>query len=283
MGARGPGHVAALCAIARPTLGVVTRIGEAHTEFFGDVGAVALAKGELIAALPAGGVAVLNADDARVAAMAQRSAARVVRFGLGPGADITARDVTYDDLARPSFRLVTPEGEVAVSLGVHGHHQVMNALGAAAAALATGVSLEAVARGLGHVGAPAWRMAVERTGCGAVLVNDAYNANPTSVRAALETVAGLGGRRRVAVLGAMAELGEGSGDHHRSVAELAQALGIELLAYRTSDYGVAPLSSVDEVVSRLGGCGPGDVVLVKGSRAAGMEEVASALSAALAG
>ena len=283
MGARGPGHIRALCAVARPTVGVITRVGEAHTAFFGDLDAVMDAKAELVEALPAGGTAILNADDARVAAMAERTEARVVRFGLLSDADVSARDVAFDALARPSFTLCTPEGSVDVALVVHGHHQVTNALAAAAAARSVGVPLAAIPRGLAAVGAPAWRMDARATRSGAVIVNDAYNANPTSVRAALEALAQMEGRRRVAVLGAMAELGEESAQHHRAVCTLADALGIELVAYRTADYGPDPVGDPGGVVARLKGSGPGDLVLIKGSRVAQMEEVAMALTEALGG
>ncbi len=283
MGARGPGHIRALCAVARPTVGVVTRVGEAHTAFFWDLDAVADAKAELVEALPPGGTAILNADDPKVAAMAGRTEARVVHFGLLSDAEVTARDVVFDALARPSFTLCTPEGSVDIALVVHGHHQVANALAAAAAARSVGVPLSAIPKGLAAVGAPTWRMDTLATRSGAVVVNDAYNANPTSVRAALEALAQMQGRRRVVVLGAMAELGDGSSEHHRAICTLADALGIEVVAYRTADYGPDPVADPRGVVARLKGCGPGDLVLVKGSRAAQMEEVAAALIDALGG
>ena len=282
MGARGIGHIRSLCDIARPGIGVVTRVGEAHTEFFGHLDQVAEAKAELVVALPPSGTAVLNADDELVAAMAGRTRARVLFYGTSPAAEVTAHHVVFDDLVRPAFRLVTPHGSVELALGVHGHHQVMNALAAAGAALSAGVPLAAVAEGLAGVGAPAGRMAVSRTGRGVVVVNDSYNANPVSVRAALEALSGFAGARKVAVLGGMAELGGASAEHHRSVADLAGVLGIELVAFSTADFGVEPVGTVAGVLARLADLGPGDVVLVKGSRAVGMEQVAEALAAALA-
>lgn len=283
MGARGPGHIRSLCAVAEPTIGVVTRVGRAHTEQFGDLAGVAAAKAELVEALPAAGTAVLNADDPLVLAMGQRTRAVVRTFGLGPEADVRAADVVLDRLARPSFRLVAPEGSADVRLGLHGRHQVANALAAAAAALAAGVPLEAAADGLGSVAPPRWRMSVRAAGGGVVVVNDAYNANPTSTRAALEALAAMEADRRIAVLGEMAELGPSSAEGHREVADAARSLGVELVAYGTPAYGVAPAGSEAELLDRLLPLGRGDVVLVKGSRAAGLESVADALVRALGG
>ncbi|HUA95174.1 MAG TPA: UDP-N-acetylmuramoyl-tripeptide--D-alanyl-D-alanine ligase, partial [Acidimicrobiales bacterium] len=179
MGARGEGHIRALCLIARPTVGIVTRVGLAHTEQLGDLKGVAAAKAELVESLPRHGTAVLNADDPLVLAMGGRTSAAVRTFGLDADADVRATDVALDDLARPSFRLVSPEGSAPVRLGLHGPHQVPNALAAAAAALVAGVPVAAVAGGLEGVGPPRWRMSVLATRSGATVVNDAYNANPT--------------------------------------------------------------------------------------------------------
>lgn len=285
MGARGPGHVRALCHVAQPTVGVVTRVGRAHTEQFGDLDGVAAAKAELVESLPASGTAVLNADDPRVLAMAARTNAAVRTFGTADGtvADVRGTDVVLDRLARPEFRLVAPEGSAVVHLGLHGRHQVVNAVAAAAAALAAGVPLAAVVDGLSAVAAPRWRMSVVQAGDGVVVVNDAYNANPTSMRAALEALAAMAAARRVAVLGVMAELGPASAAGHREVAGIADRLGIELVAYRTPAYGVPPVDDGAELVRRLQPLRRGDVVLVKGSRAAGLESVAGALVDALEG
>jgi UDP-N-acetylmuramoyl-tripeptide--D-alanyl-D-alanine ligase len=283
MGARGPGHIATLCAVARPSIAVVTRVGLAHLEQFESLEGVARAKGELVEALPASGTAVLNADDERVAAMAERTGAHVVLFGHAPAAEVRAERVDFDPLARARFQLVAPEGRAEVSLSLHGTHQVANALAAAGAALAAGVGIEAAAAGLSAVGPPRWRMSVHELGPGALLVNDAYNANPTSTRAALESLAAMAGTRRMAVLGAMAELGGASEEGHREVAELAEALGIELVAYRTPAYGLPPADGAPAVIERLGPWRPGDVVLVKGSRAAGMEALVDELLSARRG
>lgn len=277
MGARGSGHVRYLCQIAEPTIGVVTRIGQAHTEQFGSIDGVAAAKAELVESLPASGTAILNADDPHVLAMRDRTRGQIVLFGMSPSADVTAHQVVLDELAQPAFRLVTPEGSVLVRLALHGRHQVLNALAAAGAGLATGVPLAAIAEGLSSVSPPQWRMSIQSPGRGVILVNDTYNANPTSVRAALEALAAIDGSRRVAVLGGMAELGAASADGHQEVAGVAASLGIELVAYRTSSYGVPAVDTKEELVARLQPFRQGDVVLVKGSRAVGLEAVVDAL------
>jgi UDP-N-acetylmuramoyl-tripeptide--D-alanyl-D-alanine ligase len=278
MGARGTGHVRYLCEIAEPSIGVVTRVGQAHTEHFGSVDGVAAAKAELVESLPAAGTAVLNADDPRVLAMRDRARGEVVLYGISAPADVTARDVVLDEVARPTFRLVTPEGSALVRLSLHGRHQVSNALAAAGVALATGVPFTRVAEGLANVAPPRWRMSVLSPGGGFLLVDDTYNANPTSMRAALEALAAIEGSRRFAVLGEMAELGAASADDHREVAGVAASLGVELIAYRTSSYGVPAVGSEEELLQRLHPLRQGDVVLVKGSRATGLESVVEALA-----
>jgi UDP-N-acetylmuramoyl-tripeptide--D-alanyl-D-alanine ligase len=283
MGARAAGHIRSLCVVARPTVGIVTRVGQAHTEQFGSLEGVAAAKAELVEALPADGTAVLNADDRLVLAMRRRTDAAVRTFGVDADADVRATDVVLDRLARPSFRLVAPEGSVPVRLGLHGPHQVANALAAAAAALATGVPLAAVARGLEGVGPPRWRMSVLATRSGAMVVNDAYNANPTSTRAALEALTALAAGRRVAVLGEMAELGPSSAADHREVASVAGALGVELVAYRTPSYGVPSVDDEEALLRQVGPLGRGDAILVKASRAAGLESLPDTLVRELGG
>jgi len=278
MGARGKGHIALLCSVARPTIAVVTVVALAHAEMFGTLDAVAEAKGELVEALPASGVAVLNADDALVAAMARHVRGRVLRFGLDHAdVDLTAEDVRVDDDLRASFRLRSPMGTADVRLGVRGAHQVMNALAAAGAALAAGVDVDAVASGLANATASPWRMALSRTPGGAVVLNDAYNANPTSMAAALDALAALPARRRIAVLGRMAELGPDSDLEHRRIAGYAEELGIEVIAVAAPEYERRGVEDLDGAVDALGAIGEGDAVLVKGSRVAGLEQLAERL------
>ncbi len=190
MGARGQGHVASLCAVARPLVGVVTTVGVSHAEYFGTVEDIARAKGELVEALPQEGTAVLNADVPLVAGMAGRAVARVVTFGLVTG-DVRAERVTLDDDLRPRFLLRSPWGDASVELAVSGHHQVTNALAAAAAALSCDTPLEDVAAGLGDAHLSPWRMQLERSPSGALVLNDTYNANPLSTEAALRGLAAL--------------------------------------------------------------------------------------------
>jgi UDP-N-acetylmuramoyl-tripeptide--D-alanyl-D-alanine ligase len=282
MGARGRGHIAELCEIARPTIGVVTMVDTVHTELFGDIDSVADAKGELVASLPRDGTAILNADNPLVAAMSERAVAEVVRFGLRTDdVDVWAQDVHVGDDLRPAFRLRTRWGDADVSLGVRGVHNVANALAAAAVALVAGVAVDDVAGGLRDAVASPWRMELTVAPSGAVVVNDAYNAGPASTEAALRALAHLDARRRVAVLGPMAELGAHSADAHRRIADLASELGVEVIAVGAPAYGagVQAVGDVDAAQTVLGELGPGDAVLVKGSRVAGLERLAARLLA----
>ena len=271
MGARGPGHIRWLCAIARPTIGIVTNVSMSHTEFLGSIDGVAEAKSELVEALPAHGTAVLNAGDERVAAMATRTAAAVLTFGVDVG-DVRATAVSVDAELRPSFTLATPWGAASMTLEARGAHQAANAAAAAAAALVLGVPLEAVVAAMASAALSPLRMEVLRTAGGVVVLNDAYNANPASTEAALKALAATPATgRRVAILGPMLELGERSDAEHRRIAEVAHSLGIELVAVGTAAYGVEPLPGEDQLPSLE----EGDAVLVKGSRAAGLERVAA--------
>ena len=200
LSARGPGHIAHLCQIAPPQFGVVLCVGHAHEGEFGGIEEVARAKGELPAALPEGGgprggVALLNADDPRVMAMAARTAARVVTFGRGGLADVRAEDVRLDDRGRPGFRLVSPSGSGPVQLRLYGEHNVHNALAAAALAGELGMPVTDIAQRLSEAEARSrWRMEVTERPDGVIVLNDAYNANPEAVRAALDTLAAAGPR-----------------------------------------------------------------------------------------
>ena len=190
MSARGAGHIAALCDIAPPRIGAVLNVGRAHAGEFGSLDAVAKAKGELPEALPAGGAAILNADDPRVLAMANRTAARVVTFSVDHDADVRAGEIRLDDLGRASFRLVMPGGTAPVALRLHGAHHVPNALAAAAIAAELGMDLAAIAGALSQASARSrWRMELRERPDGVLVVNDAYNANPDSMRAAIDALA----------------------------------------------------------------------------------------------
>ncbi|HUP72596.1 MAG TPA: UDP-N-acetylmuramoyl-tripeptide--D-alanyl-D-alanine ligase [Acidimicrobiales bacterium] len=275
IGARGLGHIAQLCAIARPTIGVVTAVGDAHVEQFGSVDAVAQGKGELIESLPDDGVAILNAADPRVLAMARRTRAGVVTFG--EGGDVVAGDVVVHDDLTSTFTAKTPWGAATVVLGARGAHNIDNALAALAVAGVAGVALDAAVAGLRNPRWSPWRMELHRTRGGARVVNDSYNANPTSMAAALRALAAVPARRRLAVLGVMAELGAGGEAQHRAVRELATSLGIDVLAVAAPAYGGAGVGSVDEALDRIGEPGPDDAILVKGSRVAGLDVLAARL------
>jgi UDP-N-acetylmuramoyl-tripeptide--D-alanyl-D-alanine ligase len=298
LSARGPGHIAYLCRIAPPRYGVVLNVGHAHAGEFGGLDQVAEAKGELVEALPADGVAILNADDPRVLAMAARTAARVVTVGVDDRAAlIRATDVRLDDLGRPSFTLLTPEGPAAITLRLHGAHIVPDAVVAAALARELGLGLADIADGLcAAVARSRWRMEVHRRRDGVTVINDAYNANPESVAAALRALRHLAqDGRGFAVLGHMAELGGTSRASHEDVGELAAradlagviAVGDEAApilagARRVRSWTGEALAvpdgaaALDALSNQLK---PGDVVLVKASRAAHLEGVAEALLA----
>jgi UDP-N-acetylmuramoyl-tripeptide--D-alanyl-D-alanine ligase len=302
MGARGLGHVAELCRITPPRIGVVLNIGAAHAGEFGSPEATARAKSELVAALPSaadGGVAVLNADDPLVTAMSEVTAARVVRFGLGPDADVRAVDVQLDGSGRPAFSLLAGDRDpVEVTLPLHGAHHVSNALAAAAVALELGATPGEVAAALATaVPRSRWRMEVVERADGVTVVNDAYNANPDSVRAALAALTAMAGERRSwAVLGEMLELGAASTAEHEQVGRLARRAGVARLVVvgegaRAVHSGALAEGAVDgegsivvaDVPAALEllthAVQPGDVVLVKASRSSGLEKVAEGLLA----
>lgn len=271
MGMRGFGEISRLCEVARPDIGVVTVVGHAHTERLGGLEGVAIAKGELIEALPASGTAVLNADDERVAAMRSRTRAAAITFGWA--GEVRPADIELDAAARARFVAHSPWGRTHVVLPVPGMHMVSNALAALAVAGVVGVDLDVAAAALAAVAVSEMRMEVTTSPGGATIVNDAYNANPTSMRAALDALAAMGTERRIAVLGVMAEI-EDAGQAHREIASHANELGIELVAVGTDLYGCEP---VEDVGAALGPLGPESAVLVKASRAAGLERVVAGL------
>ena len=289
LSARGSGQISALCRVAPPSIGVVLNVGSAHLGEFGSRDAVATAKGELVEALPATGVAVLNADDAAVFAMQRRTAARVVCFGQSRPAQVRAVDVVLDGCGCASFRLLTPVGEAPVQLAVPGEHQVSNALAAAAVALELGATPVAIATVLGNYRpASRWRMEVTDRPDGVTVVNDAYNANPESVAAALRTLVVMTGadRRSWAVLGPLAELGEAAEQAYRDIGALTARLGVHRLVVvgeqaRQLHHAAPGSMLVPDVPGALellrGELTPGDVVLIKASRSAGLERIADGL------
>ncbi|GAA2984663.1 UDP-N-acetylmuramoyl-tripeptide--D-alanyl-D-alanine ligase [Actinokineospora diospyrosa] len=300
LSARGPGHIAALCDTAPPRIGAVLNVGTAHLGEFGSREDIARTKGELVEKLPEDGVAILNADDPLVAAMASRTKARVVLVGEAESAHVRAVDIVLDDQARASFLLRTPVGEAQVSLGLHGLHHVGNALTAAAVALELGATVQEVADSLSDAQrVSARRMEVVTRADGVTIVNDAFNANPESMRAALKTLATMarsGNRRRSwAVLGVMGELGDESVRAHDDIGRLAVRLDINRLVVvgeqaRAMHQGASLEGSwgeesvlvpdVDAAVALVRAeLAPGDVVLVKASKVAALWRVAEALLA----
>jgi UDP-N-acetylmuramoyl-tripeptide--D-alanyl-D-alanine ligase len=277
MGARGVGHVAELCDIARPTIGVVTTVERVHTELFGDVPQVAEAKREIVHELGPAGVAVLNADNRLVAAMAAHTEARVLLFGR-EGGEVRADSVRLDEDLRPIFQLRSPWGSGEVHLAVRGDHNVVNALAAAATALVSDVDLEHVLEGLGDATPSPWRMDLRRTSSGGWVLNDAYNAGPASTAAALRALSHLAADRHVAVLGPMAELGEHRAEEHARIGALADELGIRLIAVGTPEYGTEQVGDIDQAAEAVGRVGERDAILVKGSRVAGLEALAERLA-----
>ncbi|MGH2663051.1 MAG: UDP-N-acetylmuramoyl-tripeptide--D-alanyl-D-alanine ligase [Actinomycetota bacterium] len=302
LGSRGPGHIAALCRVARPSIGVVTNVGMAHMAMFGSAEAVADAKAELVEALPESGTAVLNADDPVVRTFVSRTRARPLLFGTAEDAEVRAEDLSLDRLARPSFTLRAPGGTERVELSVSGEHMAWNALAAAACGIALGLSPGECAAALKDAEVSSWRMEVAESGTGLRVINDAYNANPASMTAALKALAWMAARgespksdagRAIAVLGEMAELGPIADREHERVGELVARLGIDhvvvvgrgarLIGAGALREGVeadriTTCRGVEEAVAAVRALGrPGDVVLVKGSRVAGLERLAAAL------
>jgi UDP-N-acetylmuramoyl-tripeptide--D-alanyl-D-alanine ligase len=294
MGARAHGDIAALCAVARPTVGVITNIGLAHAGSLGGRTGVARVKGELLEALERSGTAVLDAGDPETPGLAARTDATVVLVTAGDdsaGADVRATGVVLDADLRPTFTLSSPWGRGVVSLAVRGAHQVVNASLAAAVALSHGADFVDVAAALASVQPGPWRMEIAQTDEGVVVLDDAYNANPSSMAAALDALARVDvPGRRLAVLGEMRELGELSVPEHAALGDLVATTGIDALvavgpesaplAEQARLAGVAVTevpdasSALDAVRHFVHG---GDAVLVKGSRAVGLELVATAL------
>ncbi|MFC7273267.1 UDP-N-acetylmuramoyl-tripeptide--D-alanyl-D-alanine ligase [Paractinoplanes rhizophilus] len=283
MGARGIGHIRYLCEIARPEVGVVLNIGAAHLGEFGSVEGTARAKGELVEALPATGVAVLNADDPLVAGMAPRTAARIVRTGEAAEADVRATDVALDAAGRASYQMHFDDKSGNVRLRVAGRHQVANTLAAAGVALSLGMPFEDVVAALGEIGiVSSRRMDVFVRPDGVTVIDDSYNANPSSTAAALRALAAMTGDRRVAVLGYMAELGEHERSGHEEAGRLAAELQIDRLvavaenarpildgARTVQGWTGEAIFAADQAAALeivRGDLRAGDVVLVKGSR-----------------
>ncbi len=290
MGANHAGEIARLAAMARPNIGIVTLAGAAHLEGFGSVEGVARAKGELFSALPEDGVAIINSDDC-YASLWRKMAdpRRVLAFGLGPGADFHARDIRMQvaDRACVEFRLVSPAGDIAVSLPLAGRHNVINALAAAAAASAAGANLEQIRSGLSRTPGVKGRMQLADGPGGCRIIDDTYNANPGSVRAALDFLMDMEGRAW-AVLGDMGELGPQAERLHADIGNYARSIGVERLftlgplsreTAASFGAGARSFADIDSLIRVLQPGLHGEVnILVKGSRSMGMERILAALA-----
>ncbi|HEY0695837.1 MAG TPA: UDP-N-acetylmuramoyl-tripeptide--D-alanyl-D-alanine ligase [Kribbella sp.] len=302
MGAAHIGDIAYLTRITPPRIGLVLNVGVSHLGEFGSRDAIAQAKGELIEAVLPGGIAVLNADDPRVAAMAGRTKAEVLTFGETPEADVRATGMALDDNGRAEFALHLAGDELPVRLQLIGEHQVSNALACAAVAHAVGLAPEQIADGLNSaVNVSKWRMEVTERPDGVTVINDAYNANPDSVRAALKALVAIGrtrGARTWAVLGEMRELGTAAAEEHAAIGRLAVRLNVNRLVAVTEPARPIQLGASLEGSSLEGSrrnesayadsieaalellraeLRPGDVVLVKASRTVGLDRLATAL------
>jgi len=292
LGARGKGHIAELTDLVAPDIAAVLNVGQAHLGEFGSQEAIAEAKGELVQGLAPGGTAVLNAEDPRVAAMARLTDGPVVTFGTGEAADVRVEGLSLDRLGRPSFILATPAGSVPVGLRLVGAHQALNAAAAAAAAFAAGLAPAEIGQALADVETLSqWRMELRELPSGVIVLNDSYNANPDSMRAALDALASIGAdadvRRTIAVLGEMRELGEAAAAEHEAVGDYAAQGGVDhVLVVGDAARGIATGAGerstfVDDNAAAIAwlreNAAAGDAILVKASRGARLDEVAAAL------
>lgn len=295
LGMNQPGEIAALAAIATPTLGLVTNVGTAHIEFLGTREQIAQEKGDLFAALPADGVALVNCDDPRVVSQASRAPCRKLGYGLSHDAEVSAGNIRFEAPGSYHFELRAPDGKVAVQIPGLAETTIINGLAAAAAGLAAGASLAQVARGLARCRPEAGRMAPLQLADEVTLIDDSYNANPQSMRSALETLARLSGSGRgIAVLGDMGELGESAAAEHAAVGQAVAELGIDWLFWlgERADTALQAAQDAGMKASRvrsakthsdaahlvLDALAPRDWILVKGSRGMHMERVIDELT-----
>lgn len=287
MGARHIGDIARLTGLVAPDISIVLNVGLAHIGEFGSQDAIATGKSELVQGLAPGGTAVLNADDHRVLAMRSLTDGPVVTFGQGEEADVRVVDLTLDRLGRPSFTLRTADASAQVRLGLVGAHQALNAAAAVAAALVVGIPLDSAAASLSTASLSKWRMEVRELAGGATVINDSYNSSPGSARSSLDALATVEAARRIAVLGEILELGDQSDAEHRSVgayaaerADIVVAVGenVRPLALAAGDRGLALADKVAAIEWLRSNIVAGDVILVKASRGAHLEEIAEALT-----
>jgi UDP-N-acetylmuramoyl-tripeptide--D-alanyl-D-alanine ligase len=272
MGMRGFGEIARLCTVARPNIGVVTKVASAHTQRVGDIDGVARAKSELVMALDASGFAILNADDDRVVAMQSITGARVITYGVAPTADVRMTSCVLDERACASVTVESPWGNASWKMNVPGEHMAHNAVGAIAVAGVMGLDLQ---RAADKSVLSEMRMQHRIARSGALIIDDSYNANPASMTAALLALSATTASRRIAVLGVMAELSDPEQDHLQ-ISRLAKQLDIDLIAVDTDMYEVQSRTR-DEVVAMLATVENTAAILIKGSRVVQLEKLVSLL------
>jgi UDP-N-acetylmuramoyl-tripeptide--D-alanyl-D-alanine ligase len=275
MGMRGFGEIARLAALVQPNIGVITAVGESHGERLGGVEGVAQAKAELVESLPADGFAVLNADDARVAAMRNKTSATAVTYGTTADADMRISDLTINGDGCASFHLASQWGSGSCTLSVPGRHMASNAAAAVLVGALCGVPVSDAVLAVERTAMSPMRMQVHSLANG-VLLDDSYNASPTSMSAALLTLSSMTADHRIAVLGVMAEISDAE-VQHKNIARLAQDLGIEVIAFRTDLYGLSSCETYVEVHELLQKRSANTAILLKGSRVAGLEAVTQLL------
>ena len=275
MGMSGFDEISRLCAVARPNIGIVTRVAPAHTERVGGIDGVARAKSELVQALAASGFAVLNADDERVAAMQSLTEATVISYGVAPSATVRMTHCVLDERACASITVESPWGKASWKMNVPGEHMAHNAVGAIAVAGVLGLDLQRAADAIEAAVLSEMRMQHKVARSGALIIDDSYNANPASLAAALHALSATKASRRIAVLGIMAELLEPEQDHLQ-ISRLAAQLGIELIAVGTDMYGVQSRTR-EEAAAALSAVENSAAILIKGSRVAQLEKLVSLL------
>jgi len=245
MGARGIGHIQKLCQIANPKVGVVTCIGNAHSEFFGGLANTINAKGELVESLQEDALAVLNFDDLNVRELSSRTSAEILLYGM-EGGDVVAENIMVNSDLKASFDMRSPWGSSKIQLNVPGKHNITNALAAAAVAMHAGAPISSVVSGLESVEISPLRMETFATPSGILIINDSYNANPLSMKAALSSLVATGRRNLVAVLGVMAELGDDHVSSHEEIGEMAKSHDVDVISLNVKEYGGQLVSSIDD-------------------------------------
>ncbi len=279
MGARGPGQIAELAEIANPTIGIVTRVASAHTEFFKDENQIAATKGALIERLPLSGTAILNNDDPRVAAMAKRTNAEVITYGLS-NATVMATKISVDNDLTTNFQITSPWGVASSKINIPGVHNVTNALAAICAGLSMGFKLGDLCAALADVNLSPMRMESKYLESGTLVINDSYNANPTSMNAAIDTLLSSPRPHKYAVIGTMAELGSISAEAHQKIAARLTDNGIRWVSVAETQYGGEVVDSWEDVLPFITGDASQSedaIILIKGSRIAELDQLANAL------